>query len=515
MAIDNAKLFNVRIKNKYDSYENWAKSSIVLEAGEIAIASTTVDVKVDNGTVKHPALLMKVGNGTDTFGALPWLSAKAADVVAACKSEADLTTFVNNVIADAGIATDEAMTALAGRVSTIETDLNTEDTGLKARVTTAEGAIDVLETLVGEDTVKNQIDAAIEALNLDTTYEKVGVAAGLVNPVSEKANANEAAITAINNETNGILAQAKSHTNTEVAADRTRLEALEAKFTDGEGSVADQIAAAVKVEKERAEGIEAGLETRLAAVEGDYLVEADKTELQNQITANANAITLLTEGVDPDKVDGVKDLIEYVDTHGAEVTGMKEDISENATAIADEVTRATGVEAGHESRIAALETANADGGAVANAIAEAKQAGVDAQATADANAETINGFESIVKEGTVENRIKAAQEAAVASANATTKALEDGAVKDNADAITAINNTETGILAQAKQFTNDRIADLNVSQYAKQADLDTTNTEVAKKANDADLAAIAKTGSTDDLVQGAMILVFDCGTSAV
>ena len=39
--------------------------------------------------------------------------------------------------------------------------------------------------------------------------------------------------------------------------------------------------------------------------------------------------------------------------------------------------------------------------------------------------------------------------------------------------------------------------------------------EIAKKANDADLAAIAKTGSTDDLVQGSMTLVFDCGTSAV
>ena len=35
------------------------------------------------------------------------------------------------------------------------------------------------------------------------------------------------------------------------------------------------------------------------------------------------------------------------------------------------------------------------------------------------------------------------------------------------------------------------------------------------KANDADLAAIAKTGSTDDLVQGTMTLVFDCGGAGV
>ena len=89
MAIENAKLLIVRIKNKYDSYENWASSGLVLEAGEIAIAYTSVDVKVDNGTAKHPALLMKVGDGVKTFANLPWLSAKAADVLSVCKNETD------------------------------------------------------------------------------------------------------------------------------------------------------------------------------------------------------------------------------------------------------------------------------------------------------------------------------------------------------------------------------------------------------------------------------------------
>ena len=202
MAIENAKLFNVRIKNKYDSYENWVASNIVLEAGEIAIAYTTLDVKVDNGTAKHPALLMKVGNGTDTFANLPWLSAKAADVLSVCKNETELTTFINNVIADAGIASDDAMQALA------------------ERVTTAEGAIDALEALVGTTSVEAQIEAAIAALNLDTTYEKVGVAKGLVDAeaeiarAAEKANAD--AIAAINDEDEGILAKAKEYTDGEV-----------------------------------------------------------------------------------------------------------------------------------------------------------------------------------------------------------------------------------------------------------------------------------------------------------
>ena len=209
MAIENAKLFNVRIKNKYDSVENWNASNLILEKGEIAIAHTTVDVNVGEGTAKHPALLMKVGDGEKTFANLPWLSAKAADVLSVCKSTTELTAFVNNVIAKAGIASDSAMKELSNKVTTIE-----------GKVTTAEQAIDALELLVGSTSVQAQIKAAIAALNLDTTYEKVGVAKDLVDAeaaiarVAEKANAD--AIAAINNEETGILAQAKDYTDEEM-----------------------------------------------------------------------------------------------------------------------------------------------------------------------------------------------------------------------------------------------------------------------------------------------------------
>lgn len=75
-----------------------------------------------------------------------------------------------------------------------------------------------------------------------------------------------------------------------------------------------------------AEG-EGTLFARIEAIENDYLVKADKTELQDQITANANAIKTLMDGIDPEKVDGIKDLISYVEEHGAEVSGIKEDIT--------------------------------------------------------------------------------------------------------------------------------------------------------------------------------------------
>ena len=132
---------------------------------------------------------------------------------------------------------------------------------------------------------------------------------------------------------------------------------ISAKGEGGEGS--SETAASVKQQldnyKSENDTRVKAAEDAIDAIEADYLKAADKTELQDQITANANAITLLTDGADPDKVDSVKDLIDYVDKHGAEVTGIKEDIAANAQAIADEITRATGAEEALADRLDAVE----------------------------------------------------------------------------------------------------------------------------------------------------------------
>lgn len=75
--------------------------------------------------------------------------------------------------------------------------------------------------------------------------------------------------------------------------------------------------------------------TDAIATEKKRAEDAEKA-LQDQVTANANAITLLTNGVSADEVDGVNDLINYVKEHGTEVTGMKADIAANAKAISDQ-----------------------------------------------------------------------------------------------------------------------------------------------------------------------------------
>ena len=718
MAIENAKILNVRIKNKYDSYENWVASGLVLEAGEIAIAHTTVDVKVNNGTVKHPALLMKVGDGEKTFANLPWMSAKAADVLSVCKDEDELKTFINGVIADAGIASSDAMEALAGRVTTAEgeidtlqADLNAENTGLKARVTTAEGAIDALEALVGDTKVADQITAAINALNLADTYaakvhghviadvegletaiataKKAGTDANAAleaykttNDAAVKvnsdaiaaikngetldnfkeveealagkqaagdyatkteaqgyANAKDTAIqaaqtaadnaqaaaeaaqadadalealvgdTKVSEQISGAISDldlantyaAKSHTHTKSeitdfahshemtevnglvdalagkqavgdyatkaeaqgyanakdeaiaaaksAADQAQeevdvletyvgtipegytetnvvayinkkaeetlnaasggssesaasvLAALNTYKTEndpkvqanteaiaeleelvGDTKVSDAIATAVAAEKERAEGIEGGLETRLAAVEGDYLKKADKDELAEDIATNAAAIERLTNGVSAEEVDGVNDLIAYVNEHGTEVTGMKADIKTNA----DDIDALEGRMDAAEGAIA-LKAAQADLETLAGRVTTVE---------GDLNTETTG--------------LKARMTAAEADIDALQGKVGDKAVSEQ---ITDVTNPLTERV-EALEAVDHEHANKDVLDGISADDVAAWD-KVSEKANDADLAAIAKTGSTDDLVQGEMVLVFDCGTSAV
>lgn len=225
------KIFtNVRLGLKVDTLENWNSSSLVLKKGEVAFA--TIAASAGTG-LSEPVCMMKIGDGSKTFSELGFdFYAKASDVVAAAKSEEALTSFVNNVISGAGIATDEAMTALAGRV------------------TTAEGKITALEGLVGDTKVSTQISNAIDALKLADTYaakshthtkaditdfdhthaiadvtglsdaiadaKKAGTDANTAlgtykatNDAAVKANAD--AITAINAADTGILAQAKSY----------------------------------------------------------------------------------------------------------------------------------------------------------------------------------------------------------------------------------------------------------------------------------------------------------------
>ena len=88
-----------RISLKYDTLENWGKSALVLNKGEVAIATIPA---ADASKKQLPPVMFKVGDGTHTFSELDWASGLAADVYGWAKAanrpaykygDADLTGF--------------------------------------------------------------------------------------------------------------------------------------------------------------------------------------------------------------------------------------------------------------------------------------------------------------------------------------------------------------------------------------------------------------------------------------
>lgn len=261
----------------------------------------------------------------------------------------------------------------------------------------------------------------------------------------------------------------------------------------------------------------AALEASIKAITDDYLKGADKTALQDQITENANAITLLTDGVDAEKVDGVKDLIAYVEEHGTEVTGMKDDIAGNTEAIEGVAGRMTTA----EGKITAVE------GAVAT---KAEKTYVDDAIEALEGADTeikgrLDNLEAAVGEsGSVAEDIAAAKGEAIAAAaeDATTKANkaledakkyaddEDAKIEARVDALETASGTHA--LASDLNAVSGRVGTLETDMAQAKTDIDavevkaaanetaigTLNTTVAGKAAQADLeAAVARIAANE------------------
>ena len=460
MAIDNAKILNVRIKNKYDSYENWAKSSIVLEPGEIAVAYTTVNVEVGNGKIEtHPELLMKVGDGSKTFAQLPWLSAKAADVAAWAKEEKKPTYAANEItgIADyiaeyvedtMGITVDTNTVYRTVKVSDYEYKLQSKgvadadtawadvaDSVIVIPNDTA--AIEALEELVGDTKVATQITNAITELDLANTYEKKGEAEKVSTALETYKTTNDAAVKKVSDDLAGEIARAgvAEKANSDAIAaikDGTTIDSfadVETALAGKEvsGAAAQALADAKVYADGKDEAIAAAKKAGDDAQDAADAAQADVDALAGKVGTVPEGSTVMSiitniqeNAYDDTEIRGLigdnADAISVLETQ----VGEKPVAEQISTAIANEKLADTYAAKVHKHEIA-------DVNGLSDAIADAKAAGTAAstalgeyQTTNDAavkaNADAIDAVEAsigIVTEGkTVVEMISDAQTAA-------------------------------------------------------------------------------------------------------
>lgn len=152
------KTLNTKILLRIDTLEAWNTANPVLLKGEMGIAT----VPATTEPVAPASVLIKVGDGTAAFADLPYISALAADVIEACKTEAGLKTFINTVIADAGIATDEALKTVSDAVDKLN-GADTVEGSVAHSIKTAIEGLDVTDAAVEHQfvTVVSETDGVI------------------------------------------------------------------------------------------------------------------------------------------------------------------------------------------------------------------------------------------------------------------------------------------------------------------------------------------------------------------
>lgn len=292
----------------------------------------------------------------------------------------DVTTTDGNTIADVrryvdaktkGIASDAKLAELSDKVTKNTGDIKTINDSL------AEGG-SVSNAIA--DAKKAGTDAKTAVTTLETG----------------KVKDNTDAIAAINNAETGILKQAKTYADgkdtTIAEAKKAGTDAAAAVKTLEDGQVktnTDAIAAvntklgAIPVNKTVAEAIEDAktaatyddtkLAGRVTTIEGDYLKSADKTALETAINTEKGRLdTFLNAAeVGDAAVDTLKEIQEYISTHGAAADKMVKDIAANKTAIETETSTARAAEKKNTDAITKLNGAADIEGSVSNKVMSA------------------------------------------------------------------------------------------------------------------------------------------------
>lgn len=268
---------NTRIQLKYDTYENWATNNPVLLAGEVAV--TTVQ-SAQAPVSQVPAILFKVGDGTNNFNTLNWASAIAADVYPWAKASVKptyqaseiegLEDYISGQIED----TDTQYQIIASGTNGIQLQSRPKTGGAWSNVgspiaityTLVEGATNGTVSFNGTEVAVHGLGSA--AYTDADAYDAAGTAAGVQTTVTgtsgdassaitiygtrkyaaEQATAAQtAATTAANSYTDGQITQAKTDLiGTGSATSTTIKGAVQEANTYTDAQIASKIGAVYK-----------------------------------------------------------------------------------------------------------------------------------------------------------------------------------------------------------------------------------------------------------------------------
>lgn len=350
------KTLTTRIISKHADLAAWSTSTLVLKAGEIALASiNTTKPDGQGGSITVPTYLMKVGDGSKTFKDLNWLAAPASDVYAWAKKEhLDLNDIPKM---DAAHIPDLAISKITGLGTRLEN----------------------LETAVGTGgSVDTQITNAINALDVDASTDADGVVIASISETDGKISVTRRALKA-----EDIPALAIAN----ITGLQGKLDALSAKDTSLEGSITQEVTNRTNADKAINDAI-SELKTAIGNM-SNIMNFRGAVESQTAITDPVEGdVIAVTAGADAGK--------EFVYSNGAWVEFGS--VTAQDTAIKALQDRATSLETRMTTAEGKLNTIQGDentAGSIAKALKDAK-AYAD-QSEADAIS-TVQGSDSDTKD---------------------------------------------------------------------------------------------------------------------
>lgn len=269
------------------------------------IAVTPVDIQITEsqvtGLTDSLAGKQAASDNLDKFNALlgdGGLVRKKADGT----YESDTTTYL--VSSD---LSDYAKTA----------DVNSKIAATDANVTANTTAIEAINN------TESGILAQAKRYTDDNKYNDTAIKADI--------SANTTAIAAINNETTGILAQAKKYTDDNKYDDTTIKASVKAN-TDAIAAINNADTGILKTAKDYADGKASANKTLIDALDARVTANTEALSTKASTTAleavkktaddNKNAIALILDNPDTSTIDSIKELTEYVKTDGETTAGL-------------------------------------------------------------------------------------------------------------------------------------------------------------------------------------------------
>ena len=496
---------NTRIQLKYDTYTNWNTNNPVLKTGELAIA----EIPASTGAVPNePAYLLKVGNGTDHFKDLEWISGKAADVYAWAKAATKpsyqaseitgLEDFIAGEIQDTNtkyqiVKNGNMGFKLQSQEIGVGTWTDVNEITLTAPVyTLVEGSTNGTVAFNGEDVPVHGLGTA--AYTASTAYDAAGAAAGVQTTLTG---------TAADASTVNTIYGAKKYADEKATAAQTAAEGhadelIAALDSDGQTAGTGEVISAVS----QADGVISVSKKTLAATDIPTIEQGQVNGLTAALAGKQDTLVFNTAyNASSNKAATMADVTNAV----SGLSGAMHYIGESTTDPAG----GTATVEGHEDW--------ASGDVVTYHAKEYVYDGTNWRELGDESSFAVKG-------SIVDGDIAAGANIAQSKIAGLETALAGKATPaDITNAIGGLDVAQVSVATGSKITAIEEVdGKINVTTGAivagdipelPQSKITNLTTNLDAKANTADLADVATSGQIDDLTQANTLILY-CGTSS-